>query len=239
LKLFLYTLFILLIGCSGSQQKEIKSLDNKLFLLKDSTVALVAYDDDLGDFRSYCTGVWINEDEFLTAYHCVEVDGVEEENLNKQVEFITYSQVKNNMEVGKVNYRAKVVATDAESDLALLRYGRKEKLEHSITTLYNGKIYEGSFVEAIGHTVGALYTYCAGYVSSEREYKGPLPAKVKLIQVALGIGPGNSGGGVYLDKRLIGIVSFGNRRIFSLAFIIHRDVVKEFLELNNIDFKQE
>jgi S1-C subfamily serine protease len=227
-----------MIGCNS--QKEIKSVDEKIFLLKDSTVALVQYVDELDVFKSYCSGVWINEDEFLTAYHCVAVEGVDENKLNKQVEFVTYSEIKNSLDVEKVKYRAKVIATDESSDLALLRYGGKDKLEHSVASLNKNDIYDGDFVEAVGHTVGAMYTYCAGWVSSSnRDYKGPLTEKVKLIQVSMSIGPGNSGGGVYLDKKLIGIVSFGNRRIFSIAFIIHRDVIREFLELNNIDFKQE
>ncbi len=99
---------------------------------------------------------------------------------------------------------AKVIGTDAETDLALLKVETKEKLP----TLKFGDSSDsevGEWVLAIGNPFGLGHTVTAGIVSAKGRdiHSGPFD---NFIQTDASINPGNSGGPlINMDGEVIGI----------------------------------
>ncbi|KUJ95069.1 MAG: Protease Do [Desulfonauticus sp. 38_4375] len=104
---------------------------------------------------------------------------------------------------GEKNYPAKVVGTDPETDLALLkidasnlpvlRFGNSDKLK------------VGQWVIAIGNPFGLDHTVTAGIVSAKGRVIGSGPYD-NFIQTDASINPGNSGGPLLnMDGEVIGI----------------------------------
>jgi S1-C subfamily serine protease len=233
---------VFLVSCSSQQKVPQIVSDEKLFLIKNSTAALIEYVEEIDTIKPHCTSVWLSQDIMITAYHCVAIDGDdfdanEEKNVKNEIKFVVYSDIGNNMNIENddpIVFKGKVIATDRNNDLAIIQSNRKD-LVHSFVKISKEKLYEGAFVEVVGHTVGIMYTYSVGHISAERLYKGPFPEPVKLLQITVPIGPGNSGGGVFLNKELVGIVSFGPRRASHILFAIHKNTIIDFLDRNAIN----
>ncbi len=102
------------------------------------------------------------------------------------------------------HFKAKVVGTDPEADLAVLRI--KAKRLTAVPFGDSDSLEVGDFVVAIGNPFGLGQTVTSGIVSAlERSGLG-IEGYENFIQTDASINPGNSGGAlVDLDGRLIGI----------------------------------
>ncbi|HID56850.1 TPA: trypsin-like serine protease, partial [Candidatus Poribacteria bacterium] len=89
-------------------------------------------------------------------------------------------------------FRAKVVGTDPETDVAVLKIKAKDL--PVIKMGDSDKVQEGEWVLAIGNPFGLGFTITAGIISAkERSLKG-LTKYGSFIQTDAAINPGNSGG---------------------------------------------
>jgi len=212
--------------------------------LQDETVALVMTIPKLeGEYRMFCSGVWVNYDKILTANHCVadtDEDGNDKNVVGTTINFITHEDSIDLGEGEKILHprSATVVKTDTLHDLALLKVdGDTPRYHYAATIDKDEKIPVGTHVNVVGHTMGLIWSFSEGYVAGVRTEKGmkgrisqPDGVAVKVLQVTATTGPGNSGGGVFDDDgNLIGICSFGMHKGVQIGFFVHHDVVVEFL----------
>jgi S1-C subfamily serine protease len=246
-KLFLWAVTVLLTGCcvfNGVRHPgDRQSLAERL---EDETVALVYYDDEEDVLRPYCSGVWVEKDTFLTAFHCVSNLG-NEAKLNRWSPLgqVAEYSLKSDIEAGDApafSHRATVAVIDVRNDLALLRIDTtdlpKKQRMHPIADVSHDSIHDGDTVHAVGHSLGHWWTYMQGWVSSSERFDEShklMNKDFKTLQANVMITYGNSGGGLFdNDGRLIGLCSLLYPRWPGLAFYIHRDTVAEFLEAQRI-----
>lgn len=106
------------------------------------------------------------------------------------------------------NYRARLVGTDQELDIAVLQLRDPPTHLTAMTFGDSSKLEVGQRVLAIGNPFGLNRTLTEGIVSSlDRVVRHPSGTVMKgLLQTDAAINPGNSGGPLIdLDGRLIGI----------------------------------
>jgi len=107
-------------------------------------------------------------------------------------------------------YPAKVIGTDAKTDLALLKVESKKPLPH-VTLGDSDKVRIGDWVMAVGNPFGLGGSVTAGIVSARGRdiHEGPYD---DFLQIDAAINQGNSGGPTFsTDGSVIGI----NTAIFS------------------------
>ncbi len=154
------------------------------------------FEDNLGPRErkqsSLGSGFIISSDGYIVTNNHV-VEGADKVSINLQGK------------TGKSeSLEAKVIGTDAETDLALLKVETKEKLP----TLKFGDSSDsevGEWVLAIGNPFGLGHTVTAGIVSAKGRdiHSGPFD---NFIQTDASINPGNSGGPlINMDGEVIGI----------------------------------
>ena len=127
--------------------------------------------------------------------------------------------------------KAKVVGSDARSDIALLKIEADNLPVVKIGSSSNLKV--GSWVMAIGSPFGFDHSVSVGVISATGRTL-PSESYVPFIQTDVAINPGNSGGPLFnLDGEVIGI----NSQIYSrtggfmgLSFAIPVDVAKDIVE---------
>ena len=145
------------------------------------------------------TGFFISNKGYIaTNYHVVK--GAKE----IQVEFIQ----KGN----KSSYQAKVVSTDMENDVAIIKIDDPSftKLSNIPFSIANTEKEVGSEVFALGYPMtqlmGAEIKFTDGKISSKSGFRGD----EKMYQISVPIHPGNSGGPLFDTKgNLVGITSSG------------------------------
>lgn len=210
--------------------------------IEESTVALVENMD--GEKQAYCTGVWVSEHRILTANHCVETIGrikalvPDEQNYDATGDIIHF--INHEEAVGRDSIPAKspswvgiVEATDNVHDLAVL-YVEEHTSHHSIAHIANENVKDGELLHIMGHTVGMMWSYSRGYVSSTRVMEGPSAGdhdiSAKVLQVSSPAWMGNSGGGAFdAEGHLVGICSWITRQAPNVGFFIHHDELIKFL----------
>ena len=104
------------------------------------------------------------------------------------------------------SYDATLVASDEQTDLAVIKIDQKGLTPVTIGTMYNLNV--GDLVVAIGNPLGTLSGTATEGIISALEREITLDGKtMTLIQTSASINPGNSGGGLF-DQfgNLIGIV---------------------------------
>lgn len=127
--------------------------------------------------------------------------------------------------------KAKVVGSDARSDIALLKIEADNLPVVKLGSSSNLKV--GSWVMAIGSPFGFDHSVSVGVISATGRTL-PSESYVPFIQTDVAINPGNSGGPLFnLDGEVIGI----NSQIYSrtggfmgLSFAIPVDVAKDIVE---------
>ncbi len=130
------------------------------------------------------------------------------------------------------SYPAKIVGSDPQTDLALLKI---EKKNLSFITLGDSDSIEiGEWVLAVGNPFNLASTVTAGIVSAKARNLNILNeqgAIESFIQTDAAVNPGNSGGAlVTLDGKLIGIntaIATPTRVYAGYAFAIPVDIVKK------------
>ncbi len=93
---------------------------------------------------------------------------------------------------GKHIYKAKVIGTDPETDLALLKINAHRKLPY-LKFGDSDKVRPGDWVIAIGNPFGLDHTVTAGIISAKGRVIGAGPYD-DFLQTDASINPGNSGG---------------------------------------------
>ncbi len=102
--------------------------------------------------------------------------------------------------------QAKVIGTDAETDLAVIKVD--EKNLPAATFGDSEKVKVGEWVIAVGNPFELLHTTTAGIVSAKGRSQVATSGYQDFIQTDAAINPGNSGGALAdLDGRVIGINS--------------------------------
>jgi S1-C subfamily serine protease len=152
----------------------------------------------------------------LTNYHVVE--GA------RQVEVTTSDKKK---------YRAEIVGTDPQHDLAVIQIS-----EHSITPASMGdskNLVVGQKVYAIGNPFGLSGTMTRGIISSIRSVRGQRGYIDEAIQTDAAINPGNSGGPLLNSRgEVIGINSMiltgGAEQSAGIGFAIPINTAKAVLD---------
>jgi S1-C subfamily serine protease len=213
--------------------------------LEDTTVSLVVNRDN--ELSAYCTGVWIDKDVIMTAYHCVEVEFMAPDGeiitldpVGLSVNYITFSdwnqRLKDDVVPVELARTARVWKADAKNDLAMIIVKKEDVPAHSSAWISREDIVAGDNVHVVGHTGGLWYTYLPGTISSIRKnIEHPNGNAPTILQVSTPAWFGNSGGGVFNDSgELIGICSFLTRRIPNVIFFIHRDHVLDLAKNNRL-----
>lgn len=135
------------------------------------------------------SGVIISSDGYIvTNNHVVDGADVIEVKLNDNSE-----------------YRARIIGTDATTDLALLKVEAQKLPAIHVASSEDLKL--GEWVLAIGNPYGLTSTVTAGIVSAKARNLGARPGSVEsFIQTDAAINPGNSGGAlVNAAGELVGI----------------------------------
>jgi len=193
---------------------------------------LVDNDPDTGVLDAYCSGVWINDEQILTAYHCVQSDTVE---AGKEVGgsikvsyYQDYLEIDNAMAVIKEAHYGVVIKIAPEKDLALIKINNPYHT-HEIAPLSQNPINDGDTVLVVGHPLGLYYTWLLGTVARTRVMPNPHDHLIKVLHLTSSAWFGNSGGGAFdADGKLIGICSFLMRGP-QMTFFVHRDEIAKFL----------
>ena len=125
-------------------------------------------------------------------------------------------------------YEAKVVGTDAKTDLALIKIDAKNLIPLKIGN--SNKIKVGTWVVAIGSPFGLEQTVTAGIVSAKGRVLGAGPYD-DFIQTDASINPGNSGGPLLnLRGEVIGINTAIIRSGQGIGFAIPSDLAKPIIK---------
>lgn len=139
----------------------------------------------------------------------------------------------------KREFKAKIVGTDPQSDVAVIQLTDPPK---DLPTAKLGKsspLRVGEWIIAVGSPFGLDHTVTTGIVSAKGVHNRGLNTYENFIQTDAAINPGNSGGGLFnLDGELIGI----NTAILSrtggfqgigfaipvdLAFMVYEDLITD------------
>jgi len=106
----------------------------------------------------------------------------------------------------KHDYKAKKIATDPDTDLAVLKLETKPSHLTPVTFGDSDKLRVGDFAIAVGNPFGLTQTVTLGIVSSLGRNDMGIVSYENFIQTDASINPGNSGGAlVDIEGRLIGI----------------------------------
>lgn len=163
--------------------------------------------------------------------------------IDKEGYIVTNNHVVENTDEIKVilkddkEYKAKIIGTDKNTDLALIKIEADEKL----TALDMGDsdtLKVGQWVVAIGNPFGLGHTVTAGIVSAKGRVIGSGPYD-DFIQTDTSINPGNSGGPLIdLKGRVVGIntaiIQNGQGIGFAIPSNMARGIIKQLKEHGNV-----
>jgi serine protease Do len=102
-------------------------------------------------------------------------------------------------------FKAKLIGTDPESDVAVIKIDTKKDLPH-LQLADSDALEVGEWVIAIGNPFGLDHTVTAGIISAKGRSEVGLATFENYIQTDAAINPGNSGGPLLnLDAEVVGI----------------------------------
>jgi serine protease Do len=204
---------------------------HSIALIKQRPVAVFPFGEDSPFYRlvqppdehaaSLGSGVIISADgDILTNNHVIapeELGGRAADQIDVQLD-------------DKRQYRARVIARDPPTDVALLHIDAKEKLTPAVLG-DSDKLEVGEWVVAIGEPYGLSSTVTAGIVSAKGRRGDQLGGFNNgywdFIQTDAAINPGNSGGPLYnMRGEVVGINTAINARAQGLAFAVPIDMAK-------------
>lgn len=142
----------------------------------------------------------------------------------------------------KKAYKAKLIGSDSQMDIALLKIDAEEKLPYSIFG-DSDNIKVGEWVLAIGNPYNLNSTVTAGIVSAKARNVGQSSNNIQsFIQTDAAVNPGNSGGALVNTRgELIGIntmisSSTGSYVGYSFAVPsnITRKIIEDLMEYGNV-----
>lgn len=214
------------------------SSDHFVPKILDETIEMVDADGDM-----YCAGVWIAQDAFVSAGHCVDDIGMPElekmrrEMLEQEGDLAPppWDPVGQSVnfkvrgDPGGPAFRVGTIERYAgERELSLIRVPSGKKIAHEIPVLRSEPMVVGEAVHVVGHPLMKLWSYSHGFVSA---VDVPFLSKQGLwLQLDVGITNGNSGGGAFDDKgRLVGVAVFAARS-GNFAWFVPQDAIRVFLQ---------
>lgn len=117
---------------------------------------------------------------------------------------------------GAVHAVTEIHATDRTHDLAILRVAGLDQAPPPLPLGADEEAREGQPIIAIGNPLGLTHSVVAGVISAKREVEGR-----PMLQVALPVEPGNSGGPL-LDRRgrVIGVITMKSAVTANLGFAV-------------------
>lgn len=220
----------LIIGCSAAPNPLPAAPVDHETVAKDLEAKTVAIVND--EARSFCTGVWVARDAFLSAYHCFEDESFDGQSPSVGFRYVAHEDV---FAPGSVRQRATIeprlavlIATDPQHDLALLR-ALGSLPSHRVARVALDTVHAGSHVHAMGHPLGLWWSYSVGDVAAlrARELAGK---DMVWIQTTTPISPGSSGCGLFDDAgNLVGIAHGAMNRGQGLNFFSHSQYLDAFL----------
>lgn len=164
-----------------------------------------------GKFQSLGTGFLIRPDLAVTNHHVIG-DGRD---------FILEDAA------GATRKVVAVEAVDRDSDLALLRLEAPKGKPSAVLALGDStKVAEGAPVVALGNPRGLTFSVVAGVLSGRREIDGRA-----MLQVAMPVEPGNSGGPL-LDRegKVVGVVTSKSLVTPNLGFAVPAERIRPLVE---------
>jgi serine protease Do len=131
---------------------------------------------------------------------------------------------------GDLKFDAKVIGTDPETDLALLKIDPKEAELMPVKLGNSDKLRVGDWVLAIGNPFGLGHTVTAGIISAKQRILGAGPYD-DFLQTDADINPGNSGGPLFdIEGNVVGVNSAKSRSGAGIGFSIPIKITKEIVE---------
>ncbi len=134
--------------------------------------------------------------------------------------------------LNKKKYHAKVIGTDPQTDLAVIKINVKDLPAATLGNSDNLKI--GQWVIAVGNPFELMHTVTAGIISATGRSSIGLAQYEDFIQTDAAINPGNSGGALAdLDGRVIGIntaISSPSGGNVGIGFAIPINMAKSIME---------
>lgn len=122
-----------------------------------------------------------------------------------------------------------VHASDHGLDLAVIRVDPKGKKLEPLGLGDSAAIQQGAAVVAMGNPLGLKHSVVAGILSARREINGH-----SMLQLAMPIEPGNSGGPVLdMQANVVGLVNMKSAVNDNLGFAIEVNSLKSLLEKPN------
>lgn len=220
MRLLLASTLILLAACSAALPiSPGRTSSNVADQVIDATVALVS---DEG--RSFCTGVFVDSGEVLTAAHCVEDE-------NEVLVALQEDLDEQHGRRFRSAYRFDVLAVDTVQDVAVLASRSRNLPEHGALSVAVRPPHAGAPVMAVGHPLGLTYTVTMGVVSAPSRWEeNPDGSRQHWTQVSSPVFFGNSGGPVVNSRgQIVGICSF-LAVTPHLGGVVHVDEIRRILE---------
>lgn len=129
---------------------------------------------------------------------------------------------------GRRHEVTEVHASDRKFDLAILRIRTAEKLP-ALALGDSDALKQGAPVVALGNPLGLQHSVVQGVVSARREVEG-----IEMIQIAIPIEPGNSGGPLLdLNGRVHGILTLKSALTANLGFAMPSKLLQALLDKPN------
>ena len=175
-------------------QQTMSNSNNKLLFIKLFPNSNVI-NKGLGNVKSSGTGFLINSDGYIaTNYHVVKD--------------ATIIKVKGVNGIFNNSYTAKLIISDINNDLAIIKIDKKSVLTDPPYLISSRKTESGSSIFCLGYplraTMGEEVKTTNGIISSNSGFKNDITS----YQISAPIQPGNSGGPLLDDKgNLIGIIN--------------------------------
>lgn len=240
----LISLFMVLLLASCASTLTNKEPPSYVKHMGSSTVALMHYFPDDHQQFVYCTGVWIGQDEFLTAAHCIKSEarryakehGGEDDFIVElpeleglDIHYTLENEVEGIHKEPSAIHLAKTVKVDEERDLALVRTVGHAVPSHDVAEIADMSPAIGDKVHIVGHPRGAYWTYIDGTVTQHREEYPFLTKKGPFLEVNSAVYFGNSGGGAFdSDGKLVGI-AINLSGTPQIVIFVHIDSIHKFL----------
>lgn len=233
-----------LVGCCTHSSFPVQNSENLakykyINYLQNATVAL-QYSEE-GEFKTFCSGVWIAPTKILTAKHCVTAESETDAVEGAIIRYRTFQEMEPEIVPPAPNshepHYALVLATDPVSDLAII--STIDQPFHATAHIRQEPIFTGMGVHIVGHTIRLEYTYLEGIVSGIRKMDIDDSPPHKVVQISSAAFKGNSGGGAFDDNGgIVGICSFVSLRAPDMSFFVSADAINTFLEREKITLDQ-
>lgn len=122
-----------------------------------------------------------------------------------------------------------VHASDRTVDLAVIRVDVGDKPLNALKLGDSDEAHQGTHVVAMGNPWGLQHSVVSGIISAKREIEGQ-----ELLQLAMPVEPGNSGGPVVdMQGNVLGVVNMKSTVQRNIGFAVQSNVLKILLEKPN------